>query len=726
MESRLPDLKVFLEKQLTVWKEAADNFAALEGALTRVFPSTGIRLQHNPSRIHSTAAATDKDSISIRRCFLCSGNRPAEQISADIGDGFELLVNPYPILREHFTVVCSEHTDQSLRMCAEKLVSIASALPEKYIIFYNGPHSGASAPDHLHMQIGTADGIPLVEFVKRSVTDKDGMFTVSPFGFPVTVMRNVTPEQLCDHMSLIAVSGDESEGRVNVIAFRSSGTVTVLVIRRGRHRPLCYYADGDRKKLVSPGALDMAGLVITPRKEDFESLTERDIMEIYGQVTPAEPDIRVGIVEGRCIRFRLETEYSCEQEIYSGELSVTMKDGMVLFNGRTYERIRLTPLTGKGDFTLHDVTIGRGFHWERHEEQRFCGSLEFVTDNDAHTVWAVNVLPVEDYLRCVVSSEMKSTAPLEFLKAHAVISRSWVLSQISSGKGERTGSGDCCAEDSTDCTRRIIRWYDHDGHRLFDVCADDHCQRYQGIGRMQGGKAEEAVLATRAEVLLYDGRICDARFSKCCGGVSERFSTCWQDKDLPYLVPIRDLDTSGTPIPDLSAEKDAGRWIRESVGSFCSEADPEFLSQSLNGYDTETSDYFRWKVRYTVDELSSLFARRSGMNLGRILSLTPLKRGASGRISELRVDGELGSAVIGKELEIRRVLSESHLYSSAFVVDTETDGNGTATGFVLSGAGWGHGVGLCQIGAAVMGSRGYGYRDILMHYYRGASIGRLY
>lgn len=725
MTEILTHLSDCIRQQLEVWPEAKLSFQALDNVKTRVISSSGLALQFNPARIGSTTAAISREAIRKRKCFLCAESRRQEQISFDLGDGYELLVNPYPILKEHFTVTSRTHLRQSLSDCYGKMLSIAGELPSEYIIFYNGPRSGASAPDHLHLQIGLSAGIPLVDKLKSNILPEKALFTIEPFGYPVTIMRHTTPESFMAYYNTLAILDDEYEPRLNVMAMNLNGEVICVFIPRGKHRPDCYYATDSSKHLVSPGAIDMFGLVITPRDEDFNTLTENDVLKIYKEVTPREPLLNVGIMQSQHIRFSLDTPYSDGRNIYEGENEVSVNDGRIIWQGESYGELSLRPAYGKGKFTLHDVTIGRDFHWERNENQSFSGCLKFVIDGDS--LWAVNTLPVEDYLTSVISSEMNPSAPKEFLKAHAVISRSWVLAQISASRSKKDTDRSETAESNCITTPdRIIKWYDHDQHTLFDVCADDHCQRYQGLTRIDNPNAVQAVHDTHAETLVYDGHLCDARFSKCCGGISEQFETCWQDRHEEYLTPVRDAPFTDRAIPDLTDEAEAEQWIRATPPSFCSKPSEDILKKVLNGYDRETTGFYRWKVQYGAEELSELFARKSGIRIGRITALEPVRRGPSGRISELRIQGTEGCVTIGKELEIRRVLSESHLYSSAFVVDTEKDSDGNVLTFTLTGAGWGHGVGLCQIGAAVMGSNGYGYREILSHYYPGTTLGKFY
>ena len=715
MEEIFRHLGQCLEQQLQVWPAAKETFSNLEQVQTRVLSSSGLALQHNPARIISTTAKVKPAETAARSCFLCSENRPVEQIAFDAGDGFDLLLNPYPILREHFCVVSREHRPQMFRDCYEKMLSIAEQLEPGYMIFYNGPRSGASAPDHLHMQIGRSEGIPLVDKLRdNEPPQKDEPITIQPFGFPIIIIKGSDPVRLWEYISDMTIYDGEYEPRMNVLSFNRDGQVITAIIPRSKHRPDCYYAD-EGKILVSPGGIDMFGMIITPRKEDFENLTEKQVLGIYRQVTQQQPKIRVGIMAAKEIRFCLNDSFTDGRAIYEGEMKITATGGKLNWNGILIDSLTLKPNEPGSTFTLHDVTIGIGFHWERREEQTFSGQLKFIVEDGL--VRAINVLPVEDYLTSVISSEMKPTATKEFLKAHAVISRSWVLAQLRSPFHKT----DAAAPITNDhILSRIIKWYDHDQHTLFDVCADDHCQRYQGRTRIISAAAETAVKETFGQTLVHEGHLCDARFSKCCGGVTEQFETCWQDEHKPYLVALRDSSINEGALPDLTIEENAHEWILSEPKSFCNSADGNILSESLNGYDLETPDYYRWTVEYTTAQVSDIFRRKSGLDIGDIVDLRPIKRGPSGRIYELEIQGTKSTVTIGKELEIRRTLSESHLFSSAFVVEK------TLEGFILKGAGWGHGVGLCQIGAAVMAAKGYTYREILQHYYPGTTLGRFY
>lgn len=437
-----------------------------------------------------------------------------------------------------------------------------------------------------------------------------------------------------------------------------------------------------------------------------------------------EPKVSVGIVNAQKIQFRLNDMYSVGGSNIYGEQEAEYKDGNIVWQGNTYEQLVFCPETADGSFSLHDVTIGINFHWERKETQTFRGTLKLIVTEDK--LCAINILPVEEYLASVISSEMNASAPLEFLKAHAVISRSWLIAQIRKRTMDKEDKKDRQTPNS-DSDELIVRWYDQESHSLFDVCADDHCQRYQGITRISPDSAVPAVESTRGEVLTHEGKICDARFSKCCGGITEEYETCWEDSHKPYLIAQRDTESQEATLP-TDSEARTEQWIRESPDAFCNTTDREILGQILNNYDQETENFYRWTTEYSQEEISQLICRKLGTDLGRILDMQPIKRGKSGRISLLRIIGEKHSVTIGKELEIRRVLSEKHLLSSAFIIESEytSPADKVPARFRLRGAGWGHGVGLCQIGAAVMGNRGYKYDEILMHYYHGSRIERIY
>lgn len=430
----------------------------------------------------------------------------------------------------------------------------------------------------------------------------------------------------------------------------------------------------------------------------------------------SQPTIQVGILKQTEIKFVLRGEFVVNggAETVSGEGSVALSDGKILYKGNRYESLLFSSADEESSFDLVDVVIGIHFHWERKETQRFKGALKFILlDGELQ---AINIVPTEDYLTSVISSEMSATSSLELLKAHAVISRSWLLNKLEDRLEEKHSDAMVITDE------KIIRWYDHQDHTHFDVCADDHCQRYQGITKASTQAVREAIKATFGEVLTYDGKICDARFYKACGGATELFENCWEEVHHPYLLPV--ADAANLTLPDLTQEAEARKWILSTPTAYCNTTDRLVLSQVLNNYDQETPDFYRWRVAYSQKELSELIGEKMGIDFGEIVDLIPLKRGASARIIELKVVGTKRTVVIGKELEIRKALSKSHLYSSAFVVDKEE--NDGSVQFVLRGAGWGHGVGLCQIGAAVMASQGIGYQAILSHYYPHSELTKRY
>jgi len=372
---------------------------------------------------------------------------------------------------------------------------------------------------------------------------------------------------------------------------------------------------------------------------------------------------------------------------------------------------------------LYDVTIGIHFHWERKENQLFKGALMLLREGER--LHAINVLSLEDYLISVISSEMSATSSMELLKAHAITSRSWLIAQVVKGKEIRQSRENYQTIYETD--EAYIRWWDREDHTLFDVCADDHCQRYQGITRQTSDLVEKAVNETSGLVLVNNGQVCDARFSKSCGGVTETFEKVWEPVVHPYLQAICDSPAGGNGLETaLTQEEKAETWIRTSPPAFCNTTDHKVLSQVLNDYDQETTDFYRWKVSYSQAELTELINRKTGLNFGQIVDLIPLERGHSGRIIRLEIVGTLQKRIYGKELEIRKILSNTHLYSSAFVVDKYELKDGIAGKFLLTGAGWGHGVGLCQIGAAMMGAEGYSHEAILKHYFVGAELVKAY
>jgi len=442
-----------------------------------------------------------------------------------------------------------------------------------------------------------------------------------------------------------------------------------------------------------------------------------------------EPILQVGILTASEIVFVFKGKFfGSNQRTYSGRQVAVYRRGRILFDGKYLDELTFEPISMDDSFELRNVVIGKGFHWQRMENQWFKGLLKFIVMEGKLT--AINIIKTEDYLTSVISSEMSATASDELLKAHAVISRSWLLNPIMNPV-EPTNNHETHDVETRHALslqeNKYIKWYERDAHTHFDVCADDHCQRYQGITRASTVTVKMAIEATRGQVLMSDGKICDARFSKSCGGITEAFENCWAPERHPYLVPV--IDNNDVPAGfelDLTDNLNAEQWIRKSPPAYCNTTDKKILAQVLNNYDQETTDFYRWKVSYTQAELSELLARRSGIDFGKIIDLIPVKRGESGRIIELQIVGTKETIIVGKELEIRKWLSNSHLYSSAFVVDKSEYLNDIAQRFTLTGAGWGHGVGLCQIGAAVMGEQGHKYNEILLHYFRGAELKWIY
>lgn len=745
----------FVGDQLSLWPLACQNFRALKQVKMRELEVGGLKvmLQFNPARIISSAAKLNKEDISARKCFLCRENRPSEQIRLDFegrqGRQYDILVNPYPIFPDHLVIAMSEHTDQSIwRRYVDML-----DLSHKYrssLFFYNGPRSGASAPDHHHFQAAPKESMPLVNDILSSFASSDGvlepvatnmdaqLFHYKKFTTGVFAIRSSTVKssaklfyRLLDCADIL--SGD-TEPRINLFASYDGEEYLTVVVFRKSHRSHHYFSEGEDHLTMSPGCADMGGVFIVPVEKEYEALTsewlsdmvrevsvsEQEQENIIWRMTRSQPVVNVGILRGKRISFEIISDGA-------GLRTASFKEGKIEYDGALYDELFFeapnpSTMFAGPSFILHDVTIGIGFHWERKQTQTFAGGLKIVVDKGMLT--AINVIGVEDYLVSVISSEMSAAASGEFLKAHSVISRSWLMRQI---RSVRDYSGAVVPEGvvnlpslvseldtrlgenekkETDSVFEYVKWYDKDDHTIFDVCADDHCQRYQGLTDDIGEKARKAVDATWGQVLISEGTICDARFSKCCGGVMERFSTCWDDKDYAYLQPLADTpdNVSGARV-------------------FCDTSDALILDQVLKDYDRETVDFYRWEVEYDRDSLSTLIKEKGGFDIGRLQALEPLEKGESGRIHKLKIVGSEKTLVVGKELEIRKVLSESHLKSSAFeVLYMDQEGSFTESSsdwkkLVLKGKGWGHGVGLCQIGAAVMASEGYSYEEILQHYY---------
>lgn len=757
----------FFNRQLEVWTDARHRFRDLKHVETRQF-SDQLKLQWNPARIVSTGAKIDKKTLGERPCFLCDKNRPKEQMSKQIDEKFHLLVNPFPILPVHFTIPARKHQPQLIYKNYGEMHRFIS-LHSDLMVFYNGPKCGASAPDHLHFQAGTNGILPLQTNWQRlsrnltdiiSLNDEEKISVVRDFIVPafVIISKSAESDETLFRRLYKAMPqrGDETEPMMNIISWRKGEEFISVVIPREKHRPEAYFAEGDAQFVVSPGALDMSGLIITPREEDFRKLTEEKALSLLQECGVSEekmnaiiaklkaskdaedaaeasstlynkgkqPDVTVGIVSAQKIHFSLNKPYLAKGEKVLGEQVVEFSEGGVLWNGNQYSQLTFHPQSADASFSLSDVTIGVNFHWERKETQTFLGTLRFVVESDK--IVAINELPVEKYLESVISSEMSATSSLELLKAHAVISRSWLLAQMKKRREVAESGNNFFSFTKKEDT--LIRWYDREDHTLFDVCADDHCQRYQGITKETSPHVAEAIRQTKGQILMDGEEICDARFSKCCGGITEEFQYCWEDTPKTYLTAVRDIALGVEhTLPNLTNEEEAEKWIRFNPPAFCNTQDKKILSEVLNDYDQETVNFYRWKETLSQEKLQQLIADKLKMDLGAILDMKAVERGKSGRISKLQIIGTEKTFTIGKELEIRRTLSDSHLLSSAFVVDKyDKDEQGVPQRFELIGAGWGHGVGLCQIGAAVMGEQGYHYDAILLHYYQGAEIKKLY
>ena len=757
----------FFNRQLEVWTDARHRFRDLKHVETRQF-SDQLKLQWNPARIVSTGAKIDKKTLGERPCFLCDKNRPKEQMSKQIDEKFHLLVNPFPILPVHFTIPARKHQPQLIYKNYGEMHRFIS-LHSDLMVFYNGPKCGASAPDHLHFQAGTNGILPLQTNWQRlsrnltdiiSLNDEEKISVVRDFIVPafVIISKSAESDEALFRRLYKAMPqrGDETEPMMNIISWRKGEEFISVVIPREKHRPKAYFAEGDAQFVVSPGALDMSGLIITPREEDFRKLTEEKALSLLQECGVSEekmnaiiaklkaskdaedaaeasstlynkgkqPDVTVGIVSAQKIHFSLNKPYLAKGEKVLGEQVVEFSEGGVLWNGNQYSKLTFHPQSADASFSLSDVTIGVNFHWERKETQTFLGTLRFVVESDK--IVAINELPVEKYLESVISSEMSATSSLELLKAHAVISRSWLLAQMKKRREVAESGNNFFSFTKKEDT--LIRWYDREDHTLFDVCADDHCQRYQGITKETSPHVAEAIRQTKGQILMDGEEICDARFSKCCGGITEEFQYCWEDTPKTYLTAVRDIALGVEhTLPNLTNEEEAEKWIRFNPPAFCNTQDKKILSEVLNDYDQETVNFYRWKETLSQEKLQQLIADKLKMDLGAILDMKAVERGKSGRISKLQIIGTEKTFTIGKELEIRRTLSDSHLLSSAFVVDKyDKDEQGVPQRFELIGAGWGHGVGLCQIGAAVMGEQGYHYDAILLHYYQGAEIKKLY
>ena len=678
------------EQQMEQWPECRQRYEQLHETEQRTILVDGreYRLSYNPARARSAKAKVSDgkaltDSGEQRPCFLCQHALPQEQLRVEVETlpshhHYLVAVNPYPIVDHHFTLICTEHVRQEFGGRIWDMAFFADLMSD-YVIFFNGACSGASAPDHMHFQAVPKRCVPLLSWNE----DQQRQMGVS----------NQLP-----HV--------EDSDHCNILTWTEGSEAYWLVIERSAHRPAEYFLEEEdpRKVVISPAALEFCGLVPLCREEDYRKMTPGMLGHLLDQCHRHEPMLHVGIMEGRQIRFSAEERVHAMNYLEDGR----MKDVMDYGSNRVEVQEMEEYWCHTEPFTLEGVTIGKEFHWQQQEDQVFRGSLHIIAREG--TLHAINLIPVEQYLASVISSEMAATNNLELLKAHAIISRSWVLRQLEhravvAGEKQPLESGSTMDEKQSATTEEgtsklpLIRIWDHQDHTLFDVCADDHCQRYQGITREGSPLVTEAIRMTRGMVLTDEqGKLCDARFSKCCGGRTELFSTCWQDQDYSYLQAVDDTYCS----PEFIEQLPGGM---KSV-----------LSQVLNGYDQQTVDFHDWEQAYSREELSELVERKLQLGLGEIRHLEPLRRGASGRISLLRLVGSQKTVEIGKELLVRKALSETHLYSSWFDVEEKGDT------FTLRGHGWGHGVGLCQIGAAAMALKGFTAEEILTHYYPTAKI----
>lgn len=745
----------FVGDQLSRWPLACNNFRALKDVRVRELEVGGltVKLQFNPARMISSAAKLTKEEIAKRRCFLCRENRPPEQIMLKFegrkGKKYDILVNPYPIFPDHLVIAKSKHTDQSIWHRYIDMLDLA----KKYhgcAFFYNGPKSGASAPDHHHFQGVPKGMMPLENDINHYldqltqvesqenplnylVSNQDAhLYHYQKFTTGVFVLRSETSKSAAKLFYRLLDCADIPEGEpeplINLYSWWSHGEFRTVVVFRRSHRSHHYWSEGPDHLTMSPGCADMAGVFIVPVEKEYDALTSEWLSDMVREVSVTEEEqariinrltreqqlLNVGIMNSDELEFEILADGA-------GPRKAKVREGKIEYDGALYDELYFeapnpSTMFAEPSFILHGVTIGVGFHWERKENQKFAGALKIIVEKNR--LVAINVVGIEDYLLSVISSEMSATASEEFLKAHAVISRSWVLAQISALRTDRchpvpegvnnvpslvSNLDSLFAKNEANESSDLIeytKWYDKEDHKLFDVCADDHCQRYQGLTRAVGKRVRRVIDATWGQALHYEGKLCDARFSKCCGGKMEKFSSCWEDKDYAYLQPLSDT-------PDHNPEGEC----------FCATQDKEILGQVLNNYDQETVDFYRWTQEYDRAELAELIERRSGIALGKIQTLEPLERGESGRIIRLKITGSDRTLIVGKELEIRRILSDSHLKSSAFEVSYIGDNI-----IRLDGCGWGHGVGLCQIGAAVMASKGYNYKQILEHYYPGITL----
>ncbi len=617
MPSLTPD--TFFAHQLARSPLFAARYAAIDGAQRRTLTVAGrdYTLIYNPLRARSVTASAA--AASTRPCFLCPRQRPAEQEQLTITipstrHSYHLAVNPFPILPYHFTIIAARHVRQTLTAARlSDMEALARQMPG-YMLFFNGAAAGASAPDHFHFQAVRQRDVPL--FAWRDAA------------------RATLFIQTCAAQR-VKIDYEKTD-MTNVLCWYDGAQTQWVVVARRCHRPREYYAAGQEQVLISPAALEYAGVVPLIRESDYARMSAAQLAAILRQCYDSEPLVDVGI---------------------------SVHHPLLTPHGATT--------------TISGVRIGTSFHWEQTKTFTYEGRLLPARRGAQGSI--INRLPAERYLLSVIASEMSATASMGLLKAQAVVARSWLVHLLTSAGTPP--------------------------HEAFDVCGDDHCQRYQGLPLTAAARAEQAIAETRGEVLVYDGSVIDARYAKCCGGRTEEYQYCWDGVFHPYLTSVADVRGDGTV--------------------FCHTSDRAILEQVLNSYDLATTDFFSWQVVYTQAALSALVERKGRLGLGTITALEALARGRSGRISRMKIIGTRGTAIVGKELEIRRLLSTTHLYSSNFTVVTGRDKAGQLL-FTLRGRGWGHGVGLCQIGAAVMGAEGYDYKAILEHYYKHTQLATIW
>ncbi|NDV57390.1 DUF4922 domain-containing protein [Bacteroides sp. 519] len=699
-------IEQFFTDQLNCWPEVAERFNNLDKLQERSLHvgEWTAKVVFNPLRKISVTATPDATPADKNVCPLCSMNRPPEQKSLDFHGRYTILINPYPIFRRHFTIIANQHIPQEIGVRFGDMLDLAREM-EGYTILYNGPGAGASIPQHAHFQAIERGSLP-IEYIKND----------SLRGRGVKHLQATTHQNAIEKFNhLFSTLPTKQQQMNNLIVWYEDNTWHIVIILRKAHRPDCYYATGEDQLIISPAVVEMGGVIVTIREEDFNKLDSPKLENIMQQViSPIYPQhVNVGIIESETISFYLHTPYLFNNKQVEGEQIVHLKEGKIAYEDTLYDTLLFTPVDENTAWIeVRDVTIGKKFHWEQKQTFQFRGSWKVITEADK--LVGINTLSIEEYLKSVISSEMSANAPLESLKSHAIISRSWLINQIQSPKSTVT----------TD--KEGLVWYDSSGHTVYDVCADDHCQRYQGITKITNPAALKAIEETYGEVLLdQSGNVIDARYSKCCGGIIEEYQYAWEDEPKTYAIASWDWP-SEAPLPDFGKEETAAEWVNTTPEAWCNVTDPAIIALTMRGYDQKTPDFYRWTVAYKVDELASIIRNKTGIDFGELKGITPLSRGKSGRIYRLRIEGTQKTWVVGKELEIRRVLSTSHLYSSAFVVEHTYNEDGTLAGFIFRGAGWGHGVGLCQIGAANMAVKGYTYQQILLHYYPETQITKVY